>query len=674
MKKRNATPRPDDLDFDDTPKGWASRWAVEIENADKELKTFKSQAEEANKAYLGEAGEGGDTLPLNHADVETMRCALYGRMPSVDAERRFSDPDDDDGRVAAEIYKRLLNTDIESDAEGSASSLKDSLKDWLTTSLGQARVRYECEWETVPAVPAQVDPLTGQELAPEVPEQEQKKPGCEFAPLDHVHWDEFRWSPCRKWSEVTWVSFENNLLEFEFVRKFGRDAWKLAPKMAGKTDSDDDKKKKVTPWSTVQVQEIWHKDSKQVFFWVKGVSEVLVPIGIGTNPSGGVPDPLGLKGFWPCPAPLAKNVGSKKFIPKPDYTLAKKLYGQCERLNQRIGLLEDALRVVGIHDAAHPALGQLLEGGDRQMIPVANFAMLKEKGGLKGAVDWFPLDMIVAALDKLTEKLAQKMGLLQQITGEADIMRGQGDPNATATQESIKAQFGSVRIKDAQDEFARFASDLQKLKAEVIANHFEPETIAERSNIMRTKDAPRAQAAIALVKDKHAEFRISVKPENISTTDYATQRQERGESIASIGGLLQQAMPLIQMGGPQAMKAVLELAQWTLAGVRGSGPAERTLDDFIAATEQAAQQAAMQPPQPPPPDPKVIATQMKVQGDLQASQLDAQNRQQEIQAETQSSVAVEAVKHHFNMQSAEAKARAAGLQAVTDVVGPQGAT
>ena len=80
-----------------------------------------------------------------------------------------------------------------------------------------------------------------------------------------------------------------------------------------------------------------------------------------------------------------------------------------------------------------------------------------------------------------TRFLAELMNLLFQVTGMSDIMRGQSTAGATATEQALKAKFASTRVQEFQNEFARFASDTQRIKAEIISKHFDPQTIAERS-------------------------------------------------------------------------------------------------------------------------------------------------------------------------------------------------
>jgi hypothetical protein len=66
-----------------------------------------------------------------------------------------------------------------------------------------------------------------------------------------------------------------------------------------------------------------------------------------------------------------------------------------------------------------------------------------------------------------------------EVTGVADILRGQTDPNETLGAQELKAQTGSRRVRNTKDELARFARDVFRLVCEAIAENFSPETLAD---------------------------------------------------------------------------------------------------------------------------------------------------------------------------------------------------
>ena len=72
-----------------------------------------------------------------------------------------------------------------------------------------------------------------------------------------------------------------------------------------------------------------------------------------------------------------------------------------------IGLLLEAVRVAGVYDGSQKDeisqvmdITRLVSGGELKniLIPIKDWGRFTEKGGLKGAIDWVPLDVIVAAL------------------------------------------------------------------------------------------------------------------------------------------------------------------------------------------------------------------------------------------------------------------------------------
>jgi hypothetical protein len=253
-------------------------------------------------------------------------------------------------------------------------------------------------------------------------------------------------------------------------------------------------------------------------------------------------------------------------------------------------------------------------------------------------VDFVPLDLITQALQVTQTQLAEKLDLLRQMTGMSDIIRGQAtDGDATATEQRIKARFGSVRMERRQKELAAFVSDLQRLRAEVMAKHFDESTYLARCNCQNTSDAQLAPEAVKLLKSNLSKYRIEVKPETISMTDFDALKQERTEVIAAVSQYLTSAAPLGQ-SMPGSTEYLLEILQWFVAGLRGASTIEGVLDRAIAAAQQAAQQAQANPQQPPP-DPKLQQLQLKGQLDAQKSQMDlhadAVRAQLEVQAETQ---------------------------------------
>lgn len=600
-----------------TPEGWQQHWQPEIAAAKGEVKAWHKAGEKVLKRFRDERpqGKAGETRwNLFTTNLQTQRALLYGTVPKVSVDRRFADAKDSMARVAGEMLERLLNTDICRDTDGYEQALLSALDDRLAPGLGLARVRYVVESETQ-QVAAIAHPVTGEELAPGYKEEVKTHEDVE---VDHVHWKDVLWSPCRSHGEMRWMAFGADMSRPELIGRFGKKLGKRIPMDAPKLGSKDGPE---SPLARARVWEIWSKEhrdsgSKVCRFWyVDGFDRILDMKG----------DDLGLDGFWPCPRPMLANITTSTMVPRPDFAIAQDFYDEIDLVSTRINLLQRTIRVAGVYDKAAGALKRLLSDSDENdLYPVDNWAMFAEKGGIKGAVNWLPLEQIASALTALRDYRRELKDALYEVTGMSDILRGQsGDSGVTATEQSIKAKFGSVRIQALQDEFARFASDVQKLKAEIISKHFDVATILERSNAQYTWDAQTAPQAAQLLKSNLAQYRVEVKPENLSLTDFAQLKNERMEMLAGVSAFLQNAAPLMQMV-PASAPFLLQILQWHVSGLKGSSGIEGILDQMILAAQQAQANAAQQPQAPPPPDPKVQAQQLKAQSDLAKTQADLQ--------------------------------------------------
>lgn len=612
--------------FGDTPQGIAKRWDVELTASDKALEKWWGEGDEAVDEFLGE-GQGGDArLNLYYSDVITRGAQLYGSIPKVRARRRFADANDDVARVSAEALERLLNTDIEREDDGYREALASAVGDWLMPGLGQVRLRYVARFETVPEVPAitRPDPVTGEpvELAPAVPETQRKT--FEDVETDHVHWKDLRWSPCRTWAEVRWGAIRVPMTREQFIERFGEEKAKfiqLADRRTEGKGKDDDQAKDV--WARAEVWEIWSREDRKVYWHVKGCVEILDV----------QDDPLGLPGFFPFPKPLAANLTSKRYVPRPTYALAKPQYREAHELTLRIRNLARAIKVAGLYDKSFPELERLLtEACENKLLPAASLAALAEKGGVANAIAFLPIAQFVEALVQLVQERNLVIAQLHQITGQSDIMRGQAEGKATATEQRIKARFGSTRIQMEQNELARFASDAQRIRAAIIAQHFDPETIVQRANLEASADADLAAKAVELLKSEFAMYRVEVDAESLAMTDYDAVKNERVEFLQAMTTYLGEVAKIAPVAGA-ALPYLLELGKHALAGFRGAAQLEGVFDKMIEAAKQ---------PRPPQPDPRAEAAQVQARAKSEGAQLDLQvkraehgMRMQELAAETQ---------------------------------------
>ena len=670
-------------DFPETPAGRQQYWGVEISSAKDNQKDWWTDGETVIKEYLGESTDAGKyRLNLFYSDTTT-RAANMSGLPKVRARRRYSDATDDVARISAEILERLLNSDIDREEDGYRKSLALARSDWEIPGLGVTRFRYVVQTEPVDEVPAQkgpcpdcammVDPAEGDDIGE--PPDEQEEDGCatcgdtkevETAPAvpaserktfedvetDYVYWKDFLWSPARHWSEVRWVAFRTEMTRDELIERFGEEkGTRVSMQRRYPASAESISESVKDSWSRAEVWEVWDKATRSRFMYSDGMSEILEE----------VEDPLELPGFFPTPEPLCANVTTSKFIPRPWYFLAESLYEEAHELTRRIRYLVKAIKVVGGYDASMPDLGRMLDAAcENKLIPIERWSMIKEKGGLSNSVELLPIDHQIQAVVQLVQQRNLVKQDLFEVTGQSDIMRGQSNAGATATEQRIKARFGSSRIQAMQTEYARFASEGQRIRAAIIVKMFDAETIIKRSNIlprqaMETAPAPPPMApqmpgmppqapppvdpgpgpsiemvmkAVELLKSDEAAYRIEVDSESLSMTDFDAIQQESVNFMTATAQFFQQWTPLIMGGGPQIAKFALELYQQFASQLRGS---ER-FEDIIDRAVDSLEKMATAPKPPAPPDPKMVTAQVKAKTDMAKAQVDMAKTKMDFQA------------------------------------------
>ena len=616
-------------DFEKTPQGQYRYWAEELKASLKMTEKWRKQADKIVNRFLGKRSTSststkGFDLNLFHNNVTTLSSMLYGNTPKVDVSRRYADPNDDVGRVAAEAMERLLNLDIADHGEEIDSVFRSTLQDRLLPGLGVARVRYEMESRQV-----------------ETPFGIEEQLVREDAPIEYYFWGDVLWSWARNFSDVRWVAFRNYLTKDEIEQRFSKHAAENIPLKKQKKSSGDEADLDPDlnePWMKGEVWEIWDKQNRKVCWVALGYHKIL----------DSKPDPLKLTGFYPVPPFFLANPTTSLYFPTPDFTLAQDLYNEIDKLQERISIITEAVKVVGVYDASAEGIQRMFrEGLDNDLIPVDNWALFGEKQGLKGQIDWVPLGDVVNALDKLRELRSENIGLLQQVTGMSDVMRGElGSAYEGVGQSEMKAKFGSIRVQALQDQFARFASDLMQIKAEIIARHFDPQTIAQRCNLQNSTDAELLPPAIQLIKQpEQARLRIDIRPESVAMVDYAQLKNERTEYINALATFMQSAAPLMDQD-PSAKPFLLQLLQWGLAGFKGASEIEGVIDKAIDASQQQANQ----------PEPDI--EQQKLQAQMQLEEMKQKGQLAGIQAKAQADLQLRIQDEESDIKTAMAQHQA----------------
>lgn len=543
-------------------------WKDEIERASKYFEKWQKRVEKIERIYLEQRSEGSSTnkrnFPMLWANVSVLQPAVYARQPVPAVDRRFKDKDPV-GRAAAELLERCLTYSV--DRQDLNSTLKGVRDDFLIAGRGQVWIRYEATLSSQTSddiSESQADEM--QEVVDgEYASAEDQAAGMppeitgESAVVDYVHWSDFLHSPARRWKDVSWVARRVSLERDEFVERFGEN--KLATMAPDPKSSRRNDAQRAQDEGKFRVWEIWCKASKQCYWIGDGASELL---------DQDMP-PLDFADFFPCPQPAYATVPTSTLIPVPDYVYYQ---GHCEEidtLTDRIAKLTDQMRLKGFYpggggDVTSAIEAALAPNNDNVMVPIPSWAAFAEKGGSQ-AIVWLPIKEVMAVYQGCVEARQQLIEDVYQITGISDIVRGDSQASETATAQRIKSQWGSIRIRDRQQELARFCRDVMRLMGEVIAENFQPQTLVDMSGL---------KLFTAQAKQEFAAHVQQVQQQGAQQAAQAKQQMEMAQKA------LQTAVQLGQLAPEQAQAKQQQLEQVT----------QQSLDQM-----QQQVQAASQPPE-----------------------------------------------------------------------------
>lgn len=623
----------------------ASFWQQQIELAEKDHDEFWKYGAKVEKRYKNERdtlAKTGSKKRLNilYSNTETLKASLYARTAKPDIRQRYTQQADKLGKTVAEMMERLLSST--SDCSEHDRAYRKGVQDLALPGRGIVKVCYEPEFG--------VDPATGMEV---ITEQEVEE--------EFVYYKDFLHSPAQCWDHVWWIAFRHRMTREDLRENKFEDADSIPLNWVpdtGKKDREvsDDLKR-------AEVWEIWHEPKKQRLWMTKGHPKLLRVD----------EDPYGLEEFYPMAEPVQAVWGNDNYVPMAWFAEYEDQADDLDEITARISVLTKALRRRGVYNASVKELKRLSKAGDNEFIPSEDWGTFAAGGGLKGSFDTEDIAPIAAAIVALYEQKTQLMQAIYDTMGISDILRGGStNPNETATAQALKSQNGSVRMKLAQRDVQRWIRDTMRIKAELIAEHFEPKALMDMSGMNLPSEAeiqaqmaqaqmqamrqgqefqPPAEMPItidAVVKvlrdDKLRSYHVDVETDSTVFEDAEAEKANRTELLTSMAGFLQQFMPIAQMGGAPLMKLGFDMMAFGVRGFKAGRQLEDSLDECRAAIEQAA----AQPPEPPPPDPKVEGEKIKLEG----VKMQAEAKAQQTQMDMQKSV----MEHQMDMREMAMKA------------------
>ena len=591
---------------------------------EREFKPWESRVEKIVKRYRDDKradSDGKVKFNVLWSNVQTLKAATFARTPMPDVSRRFRD-NDPVGRVAALLVERALEFEVRHFRDYGAT-LGQCTYDRFLGGRGTAWVRYQPKFAVQVTEDVDTDTPAAEELEDE------------NVPVDYVHWRDFGHAIARTWEECTLVWRKVYMTQREADERFPD--VKLPCDTMPDNQKDGSVEKDAVNMRAL-VYELWDKEAGKAVWLSKAVGKIIDE----------KDDPLGLEEFFPCPPPIYATLTTESLIPVPDFTLYQDQANELDILADKIDGLVKALQMRGVYDASVPELARLFtEAGNTELIPVTNWAALAEKKGLGGAIDLIEILPIAQALAEAYKAFDQIKNQIYELTGISDILRGETAPSETATAQQIKNSYASLRLKVFQDEVEKFATRLLQLKAEIICNHFEPETITRIACAEAMSQADRQlipQALQMLKSGVTRAFRIEIATDSMVYQDEQQEKQTRMEFLQAVGGYVDIVAKTAQ-GMPDLLPMAVEMLKFAVTGFRVGKGLEGTIDQAVEQMKAHAAQAAQQPK----PNPDAIKAQAAQQSAQIKAQADQQTTQMSEQAETQ--------RHQMSLQ-ADAQARA----------------
>ncbi len=575
-------------------------WLKKITEAEKVYAKYYELVDETRDFYKDSKGSKNGKYNIFWSSVETLKPFLYFKQPKFYVERSDKMADQAE-KLACEILENALKWDLEQfDFD---SVIKYARNDFLISGTGIIWEQYK------PVIEMQPDPLDPErEIAVKTGEKVESvylDPKYFLSDTDRVG----------VWEDVTWIARKIYMDREVAAEEFDVAFW----------ENDSGRK-------DVCIYEIWDKVSGKIYWLSRAVADKFLKVSDNL---------LNINGFFPCPKPIFATMTNDSIIPMPDYCMIREMLNELNGINARMKLTMQALKVSGAYDNSFPELADILSK-DVTLVAVGDFVKLRESGGIRGIVDFAPIEQYVVALEQLAVRRQDVIASIFDVTGVSDIMRGASDGRETATAVVKKTNFGTLRNQDRQNDMQRFIRDLLKIKAEIICEMFEPVRLAEFLDQTKRQNGALVNQAIHILKTEKLRGMLF----KVETEAVFNREEESNKTINAVKTINEMVTVALAAVGRQPLllplykmmiNSVVELLP---RGQMFESVLEKVFADVAAFLErQQAQQMQQSAAQQPHPSlaleiqkNALKAKELEIKEKLEQQRIDMENRQ--LDAET----------------------------------------
>lgn len=470
------------------------------------------------------------------SSIETLKPFLYFKQPQPYIERinKIANPAEN---MACKILEKALQWDLSQfDLD---SIIKYARNDFLISGCGIVWERYLPEFKELLSQNTENKNFTvkiGEKVVSDYVNPEYFIADCERVGI---------------WEDVKWIARKIYMSRNDVVLNFG-------------AEFDDLHK----PDEIICVYEVWYKPLKKVYWVSREYQQTFLKE---------IDDPLHLSGFFPCPKPIFATQTNDSIIPTPDFSLIKEMLNELNGITQRMKLVMQALKVSGAYDKSFPELYNILNK-DVTLVAVSDFQKLKDCGGIRGIIDFAPIEQYIQALEQLSLRREDIIKRIFDVTGVSDIMRGNSNAVETATAVKQKTNFGTLRNQDRQNDMQRFIADLYRIKAEIICEQFSEKTLAGFLSEEERKDSLLVAQAIVLLKTEKLRGMI-LRVESDAVFNQEIEHKKTIDGITTINTMIKEAFALVS-----TQPLLLPLYRSMIEAVISSMPKARQFENILEQT------------------------------------------------------------------------------------------
>lgn len=560
-------------DFDSNALTEAERvdqWQKKLSRAEEYWKPFHDLIEETRKYYGNEKNKNKHNIFW--ASVEIMKPFLYFKQPRPYADRREKNSDPVIAAACRIIENALVWNLQQFDFD---SAVKYARNDFLISGMGILEEKYEAELQS-----AEVDGEISEIKSSE------RVVTSYFDPVDFLADSE----KVGIWEDTGWVARKVWMTKQEVIDAFGEEVKNLIVEPGEKDYQGKD----------TLIYKVWDKKTAKIYWISKECKTKFLKVS---------DDLLKLPDFFPFPKPIFATQRNDSLIPIPDYAEIKSLLDELDGVTNRMKLTMKALKVSGAYDSAFPELGNILNK-DVTLVSIHEFDKLREAGGLRGIMDFAPIEQYMNVLQQLSERRQQLKTELFELTGVSDIMRGNSNPNETATAVKQKTNFGSLRNQDRQNDMQRFLTDLFKIKAEIICERFSAETLVGFLPENNVYPPDVVWKAVQYLKtEKLSGMALGIETDTAFNQD--AEAQKAMETVKAINDMIKISFEVVS-----AQPLLLPLYKQMMISVVATLPNARQFESVIEQTFAQIGNQLSQPKQPQP-NPQLLAVQNQAQKNAQ---------------------------------------------------------